>query len=313
MRYLVTGGGGFIGSNIVHRLLAEGHEVTVLDDFSSGRRENLEDVKESIRLIEGDLRDSKVLQEALRGQDYCLHQGAVPSVPRSIADPWTTHDVNVNGTLRLLETARDTDISRIVIASSSSVYGDTPTLPKREDMTPRPISPYAVSKMVCEHYASVWTATFGVPVICLRYFNVFGPRQDPTSQYSAVIPLFVSAILNGKPPTIFGDGQTSRDFCYVENVVAANLCACTAPEEACGQAFNIACGERTTLNELVSEINQLLGTNIEPNYGPDRPGDVKHSLADIGKARELLGYDPQYNFAQGLKLAIDWYRADAAK
>jgi nucleoside-diphosphate-sugar epimerase len=311
MKYLVTGGGGFIGSNIVHHLLDNEHDVTVLDDFSSGRKENLADVADRIRLVEGDLRNETVLKDALTGQDYCLHQAAVPSVPRSIADPWTTHDVNISGTLRLLNTARDTGIKRIVIASSSSVYGNTPTLPKHEDMPPQPISPYAVSKLVCEYYARVWYETFGVPTVCLRYFNVFGPRQDPKSQYSAVIPLFVTAILNGKPPTIFGDGLTSRDFCFVENVIQANLRACTAPEEACGQAFNVACGERITLNELVAEINRLLGADIEPTYEPERGGDIKHSLADISKAKELLAYDPKFDFAEGLERAIDWYRKDA--
>jgi len=311
MRYLVTGGGGFIGSNIVHHLVDQGHQVTVLDDFSTGRRENLAGVADRIRLVEGDIRDVNVLKDALGDQDYCLHQCAVPSVPRSIADPWTSHDVNVNGTLRLLELARDSAVRRVVIASSSSVYGDTPTLPKHEDMLPEPISPYAVSKLTCEHYGRVWHETFDLPTVCLRYFNVFGPRQDPTSQYSAVIPLFVTAMLRSERPTIFGDGLTSRDFCYVDNVVDANLLACTADEQACGKAFNIACSSRVTLNELVSEINTVLGTSIEPRYGPERPGDVKHSLASIEKARQTLGYSCRTDFAAGLRRVIEWYRGAA--
>ena len=225
-----------------------------------------------------------------------------------MADPSTSHDVNVNGTLRLLEFARDTDLRRIVIASSSSVYGNTPTLPKHEDMVPQPVSPYAVSKLVCEDYARVWHEAFGVRTVCLRYFNVFGPRQDPTSQYSAVIPLFVTAILGGDRPTIFGDGLTSRDFCYIDNVVEANLLACTAAEEACGQVFNIACNARVTLNDLVAEINNVLGANIEPLYAEERPGDVKYSLAAIEKAERLLGYSVHADFAAGLELAIEWYR-----
>ena len=308
MKYLVTGGGGFIGSNIVHHLVEKEHEVTVLDDFSSGRRENLASIAGRIRVIEGDIRDVDVLKQALRDQDFCLHQAAVPSVPRSMADPSTSHDVNVNGTLRLLEFARDTDLRRIVIASSSSVYGNTPTLPKHEDMVPQPVSPYAVSKLVCEEYARVWHEAFGVRTVCLRYFNVFGPRQDPTSQYSAVIPLFVTAILGGDRPTIFGDGLTSRDFCYIDNVVEANLLACTAAEEACGQVFNIACNARVTLNDLVAEINNVLGADIEPLYAEERPGDVKHSLAAIEKAERLLGYSVHADFAAGLELAIEWYR-----
>jgi len=313
MKYLVTGGGGFIGSNIVHHLVEKEHEVTVLDDFSSGRRENLAEVADRIRIIEGDIRDVDVLKHALRDQDFCLHQAAVPSVPRSMADPWTSHDVNVNGTVRLLELARDTDLQRIVIASSSSVYGNTPTLPKHEDMTAQPVSPYAVSKLVCEYYARAWHEAFGLRTVCLRYFNVFGPRQDPTSQYSAVIPLFVTAMLGGKQPTIFGDGLTSRDFCYIDNVVEANLLACTADEDACGQVFNIACNARTTLNDLVTEINKVLGTNIEPLFGPERAGDVKHSLAAIEKAEQLLGYSVPADFTTGLGRAVEWYRRQTPK
>jgi len=308
MKYLVTGGGGFIGSNIVRHLVADGQDVTVFDDFSSGRRSNLADVAEKVHLIEGDIRDVDLLSESLRDQDYCLHQAAVPSVPRSLADPWRSHDVNVNGTMRLLEIARNSGVRRVVIASSSSVYGNIPTLPKEEQMNPQPVSPYAASKLVCEYYGRVWHEAFGVPTICLRYFNVFGPRQDPTSQYSAVIPLFIAAMLRGEQPTIFGDGLTSRDFCYVDNVVEANLLACSAPQEACGEVFNIACNQRITLNELVSEINNVLGTSIEPLYGPERPGDVKHSLASIDKAEQMLGYSPGTDFASGLRLAVDWYK-----
>ena len=313
MKYLVTGGGGFIGSNIAHHLVEKEHEVTVLDDFSSGRKQNLADIAGRIRVIEGDIRDVDVLKQALRDQDFCLHQAAVPSVPRSMADPWTSHDVNVNGTLRLLELARDTDLRRIVIASSSSVYGNTPTLPKHEDMIPQPVSPYAVSKLVCEYYARVWHEAFGVHTVCLRYFNVFGPRQDPTSQYSAVIPLFAMAMLAGDQPTVFGDGLTSRDFCYVDNVVEANLLACTAAEEACGQVFNIACNARITLNDLVAEINKVAGTDIEPLYAPERPGDVKHSLAAIEKAERLLGYSARTDFAAGLGIAVEWYRRQESR
>lgn len=314
MKYLVTGGAGFIGANLAEALLTRGHAVVVLDNFSTGLRHNLtgfEQYRSRFRLIEGDLRDLDTCREACRSVDYVLHQGALGSVPRSIAHPLTTNENNVTGTLNLFIAARDENVKRIVFASSSSVYGNSKTLPKVESMIPHPISPYAASKNMCEMYGRIFYELYDTEIIALRYFNVFGRRQDPNSTYAAVIPLFVKALLRGEQPVIYGDGLQSRDFSYIDNVVEANILAACAPKEACGKVFNIACGQRTTLNDLYEKICALLNIRIEPRYLAARLGDVKHSLADISLAQKILGYQPIYNVFQGLELAIDWYREHA--
>jgi len=305
--YLVTGGAGFIGSHIVEELVRRGEQVRVLDNFSTGRRENIAPFLERIELIEGDLRDLPTVRRAVEGVDYVLHQGALPSVPRSIADPLTSNAANITGTLHLLVAARDAGVKRVVYASSSAVYGDSPTLPKREDMLPAPKSPYAVSKLSGEHYCQVFTQVYGLETVSLRYFNVFGPRQDPTSQYAAVIPIFITAMLRGEPPPVHGDGLQSRDFTYVTNNVQANLLAATTPGIA-GRVFNIACGRRYTLLELIAALNDILGTHIEPVHTPPRPGDVRHSLADITAAQEAMGYQVEVDFYEGLRRTVEWYR-----
>lgn len=307
-RYLVTGGAGFIGSNIARRLVADGHEVVVLDNFSSGHRRNLADLEGRFTLIEGDLRSEADVERAVDGVDYVIHQAAIPSVARSVENPFPTNDANITGTLRLLWASHRAGVKRVVQASSSSVYGETPTLPKVEDMAPAPLSPYAVSKLTAEFYAQTFTSTYGLEVVSLRYFNVFGPWQDPASEYAAVIPKFITLMLQGKRPMIFGDGLQSRDFSYIDNVVQANLKACTAPG-AGGLAFNIACGERIDLLELVATINRILGTELDPVLADPRPGDIKHSLADIEQARRILGYEVEVDFAEGIGRAVDWYRA----
>jgi UDP-glucose 4-epimerase len=284
-----------------------GERVRVLDDFSTGKRENLSAFLEDIELVEGDLRDPSAVRRAAEGVEYILHQGALPSVQRSIDDPLTSHAVNTTGTLNLLVAAREAGVKRVVYAASSSVYGDSPTLPKREDMIPRPKSPYAVSKLTGEQYCRAFTEVYGLETVCLRYFNVFGPRQDPTSQYSGVIPLFVTAMLKGEPPTVHGDGLQSRDFSYIANVVHANLLASTAPGVA-GRVFNIACGERYTLLDMIAALNDILGTQIEPVHVDPRVGDVRHSLADISAAEEALGYRVLVDFYDGLRQTVAWYR-----
>ncbi len=307
MKYLVTGGAGFIGSNIVEELLRRGHQVRVLDNFATGRRENLTPFLDRIELIEGDLRSYHIVREAVDGMDFILHQGALPSVPRSIKDPITSNEVNVAGTLNILDAARDAGVKRVVFASSSSIYGDSEKLPKQEDMTPNPLSPYAVSKLAGEKYCQVFARIYGLHTVALRYFNVFGPRQDPTSQYSAVIPKFITAILNNKQPTIYGDGTQSRDFTYVTNVVEANILA-TEADFPPGMVFNCACHERIDLNQLVKDINEILGKHIEPLYTDPRPGDVKHSFADIERIQKYLGYRPKVYFREGLEKTIEWYK-----
>ena len=309
--HLVTGGAGFIGSNIVRELVARGEGVRVLDNFSTGRRENLAEVLNDIELIEGDVRDPSACRRAVAGVEYVLHQGAIPSVQRSVDDPSISNDANVSGTLNLLIAARDAGVRRVVYASSSSVYGDSPTLPKHEDMTPRPRSPYAVSKLAAEYYCQVFTEVYGLETVSLRYFNVFGPRQDPTSQYSAVIPLFVQAMLAGEPPVVYGDGLQSRDFTYVSNNVEANLLAATVPGVA-GRVFNIACGKRYTLLDLIAMLNDILGTRIDPVFAPPRHGDVKHSLADIRLAQEQMSYTVDVDFETGLERTVTWYREHGA-
>jgi nucleoside-diphosphate-sugar epimerase len=304
---LVTGGAGFIGSNLVRALLARGDHVRVLDNLSTGRLANVDDLVDQIELFEADLRDVETIRTALRGVEAVFHQAALPSVARSVADPLSSHDVNASGTLSLLLAARDAGVRRFVFASSSSVYGDTPALPKSEDLPTSPLSPYAVSKLSAESYCRVFTRLYGLETVSLRYFNVFGPRQDPGSAYAAVIPLFIDAMLNGQRPRINGDGSQSRDFSYIDNVVQANLLAAERPQIG-GEVFNVACGERATLLDLVAALNRILGTSIEPEFGPPRAGDVQHSQADISRARDRLGYVPLVRFEAGLERTVAWYR-----
>jgi UDP-glucose 4-epimerase len=305
--YLVTGGAGFIGSHIVEALVEDGQRVRVLDNLSTGRRENIASLLGRVEFIEGDLRDEETVRRAVEGVDFVLHEGAIASVVRSVQDPIHTETANVVGTLNLLLSARDAGVRRVVYASSSSVYGDSPTLPKVETIPPRPKSPYAVSKMAMEYHCRIFGELHGLETVGLRYFNVFGPRQDPASEYAAVIPKFVTAMLRGAPPTIDGDGTQSRDFTYVSNVVAANLLASTAPGMS-GRVFNAAVGARYTLLELVDTLNEILGTQIQPRFGPARPGDVKHSQADISLIKEC-GYQAQVDFPTGLAKTVEWYAA----
>jgi nucleoside-diphosphate-sugar epimerase len=308
----VTGGAGFIGSNLVAALLERGDSVCVLDDFSTGRRENLAFVEGStaerrFRLVEGDMRRMEVVRDAMAGAEYVLHQAALGSVPKSIADPLTTHDVNLNGHMNVLIAARDGGVKRLVCAGSSSSYGDTPTLPKVETMPAKPLSPYAVTKYAQEVYCQVFTRVYGLETVVLRYFNIYGPHQDPFSQYAAVIPLFVKGLLDDQPPTINGDGLQTRDFTFIEDCIQANLKACEAPGAA-GEVFNVATGNRVTLLELYALLCDVLHKDLPPVHGPERAGDIKHSLADIGKAERGLGYAPRYDIRSGLMKAIDWYR-----
>ncbi len=309
--YLVTGGAGFIGSHIVEALVERNESVVVLDNLSTGKAENLADWRSRLTFIEGDLRDMDMVRKACRGADYVLHQGALPSVPRSIADPVASNEVNVTGTLNVLVAAREAGVRRVVYAGSSSAYGDTPTLPKRESMPANPLSPYAITKYTGELYCQVFPRLYGLETVVLRYFNVFGPRQDPASQYAAVIPKFITALQRGEAPAIYGDGEQSRDFTYVGNVVAANLLACTAPG-AVGQVINIACGARITLNKLVEILRGILGADCVPQYAPARPGDVKHSLADTTRATELLGYTVSVPLEEGLARTAQWFAGQAA-
>ena len=307
MKVLVTGGAGFIGSNIVEELLKRDYQVRVLDNFSTGKRDNIKDFVNDIELIEGDIRSYHIVKEAVKGIDVVLHQAALPSVPRSIKDPITTSEVNVNGTLNILESSVTEGVQRVVYASSSSVYGDNPELPKREDMSLNPLSPYAVSKLAGEKYCRVFSKIYGIETVILRYFNVFGPKQDPTSQYSAVIPKFIKSIMKDEKPVIYGDGEQSRDFTYVANVVNANVLASTNSCDS-GVVLNCACGEQTSLNKLVSLINSNLNKSIESIYENHRAGDIKHSLAMIELAKEEIGYEPSVNFEKGLELTIENYK-----
>ena len=305
---LVTGGAGFIGSALVRALLARGDRVRVFDNFFSGKRENLAEVAGDVELIEADLRDDVTLARALAGIELVFHEAAIPSVPRSLVDPVASHDVNASGTLKLLQAARQAGVRRVVYAASSSAYGDTPTLPKVETMRPMPLSPYAVSKLAGELYCRVFSGAYGLETVCLRYFNVFGPRQDPKSEYAAVIPRFVTAALAGREVTIYGDGTQSRDFCFIDNTVEANLLAGSAPGVA-GEVFNVACGAATTLNEVVRLVGERVGHEIPVRHVERRTGDVKHSLADIGAARDRLGYRAAISFAEGLARTVAWYAA----
>jgi len=305
--YVVTGGAGFIGSHIVEELLRRNETVRVIDNFSTGKWENVEPFEGGAEIIEADIAEGKNLSGFLKGADYVIHQAAIPSVPKSILDPVRSHHANVNGTLQLLNASREANVKRIVYASSSSVYGDSPTLPKHEGMMPNPLSPYGAQKLFAEIYCQVFSRAYGLETVSLRYFNVFGPRQDSTSQYSGVLALFIPAVLQNKRPTIYGDGLQSRDFTYVQNVVEANLQACTVPVVA-GQVFNVACGDRITVNSMLQQINKITGKDIAPIYADPRPGDIKHSQADITRAREHLGYQPKVSFEEGLRNTIEWYR-----
>jgi UDP-glucose 4-epimerase len=310
MNVLVTGGAGFIGSHIAASLARAGHNVRVLDNFATGRRSNLAAIGEAVEVIEGDIQSYERVHNAVRGCEIVLHQAALPSVPRSIQDPLTSNAVNVIGTLNVLLAARDEGVRRVVCASSSSVYGANRDLPKRETMTPLPISPYAVGKLAGEGFCRSFGEVYGLETVALRYFNIFGPRQDPRSQYAAVVPKFIESLLAGQRPVIYGDGEQSRDFTSVENVVDANLRAIDAPGVA-GRVYNIACGERVTLNELFSELCELTGSDLEPEYAPARTGDVLHSLADISRAREELGYAPAVRLGEGLARAVEHFQADS--
>jgi nucleoside-diphosphate-sugar epimerase len=306
-QYLVTGGAGFIGSHLVHRLVADGQKVRVLDNFATGKKANLADVMDKIELVEGDLRVPADCGRACKGVEIIFHEAALPSVPKSVADPLSTHDVNINGTFNILIAARDCGCRRLIYAASSSAYGDQLESPKRESMRPAPLSPYALHKLVGEYYLSVFHKCYSLETLALRYFNVFGPRQDPKSQYAAAIPAFVASILNDEPPTIYGDGEQTRDFTFIDNVVHGNMLAAKAPK-ACGEAINVACAESVTINRTIQLINELLGKNVKPVYTDVRPGDVKHSLADITLARKIIGFEPIVSFADGLRQAIQWYR-----
>lgn len=302
--FLVTGGAGFIGSNLVDRLLELGHRVRVIDNFSTGLRTNLAHVQDSVELIEGDIQSYERVHNSVLGIDFVVHLAALPSVPRSVQDPLTSHQVNTTGTLNVLSAARDAGVKRVVIASSSSVYGANPALPKREDMTLLPISPYGASKVAAESYCRAFSEVYGLETVALRYFNVFGPRQNPRSQYSAVIPRFIELAKEGKPVTIFGDGEQIRDFTFVSNVVEATVAATSAPK-ASGHAMNIACGAAVSLLELVRTIEAALGTEIAREFAPTRPGDIKASYADISMAKELLGYEPAVCLEDGIRRTVD--------
>src|SRR2546428_2549816 len=309
--YLITGGAGFIGSNLVHALVASGQRIRVLDNLATGRLDNLEPVRGAIEFVQGDIRSLETCRKAMQDVRFVLHQAAIPSVPRSFEDPISSSAVNIHGTLNLLIAARDQRIERFVYASSSSVYGDTPTLPKVEGMTPGPQSPYAVSKLTGEHFCLVFAHAYGLPTVCLRYFNVYGPRQDPTSTYAAVIPRFIMHCLRATMATIFGDGTQSRDFTFVEDCVTANLMACEASISG-GEVCNIGSGSRISIAELYALIRRITRSGGSPRFEPPRPGDVKHSLADITRAKVLLGYTPRYDLESGLTRTVEWFRSRVA-
>jgi UDP-N-acetylglucosamine 4-epimerase len=310
-RFLVTGVAGFIGSNLAEALLRLGYRVIGLDNFSTGKRENLAGFidEPGFTLVEGDIRNPYTCMDACAGIDFVLHQAAWGSVPKSIEMPLIYEDINIKGTLNMLEAARQNGVKKFIYASSSSVYGDDASLPKKEGMEGRPLSPYALTKMVNEHYGNLYTKLYGLDTYGLRYFNVFGKRQDPNGPYAAVIPRFIKQLLKDEQPMLYGDGMQSRDFTYVENVIEANLKACNASHEAAGQVFNIACGDRKYLIDVYNVICNALGKDIKPVFGPNRRGDIRHSNADISKAKELLGYDPEWSFESGIAATIDWYRS----
>lgn len=305
--YLVTGGAGFIGSHIVERLVGRGDRVRVFDNLMTGKRENIAHLEDRIEFVLGDIRDPEAIRKAVEGVDTIFHEAAIPSVPRSVQDPQLNHDANVNGTFNVLMAAREAGVRRVVYAASSSAYGEIGTGEKREDQLPSPLSPYAVAKLVGEYYCQVFTRVYGLETVSLRYFNVFGPRQDPSSPYSGVISKFVTCLLEGQRPVIFGDGEQSRDFTYVANVVEANLRAAESPD-AVGEVINMGLNQRTTLNQLLAALQKIVGTKIEPVYEPPRAGDIRHSLADISRAEKLLGFKPSIGLEEGLKATVDWYR-----
>lgn len=307
--YLITGVAGFIGSSIARALLARGETVRGIDNYATGKKENIDEIAGSIDFHEGDITDLDAMHRACRGVDFVLHQAAIPSVPKSVVDPLGSNCANVDGTVNVLVAARDAKVKRVVYAASSSAYGDTPTLPKHEAMKPDPISPYAVAKLASEHYMVSFYRCYGLETVCLRYFNIFGPRQDPSSPYSGVLAKFITQMLRGEQPIIFGDGEQSRDFTYIDNAVEANLLACKADAaRAAGEVFNVATGRRVTLNETYRALQPLTSYTGEPKYGPSRGGDVKHSLADISKAQAGLGYKPKIDFEEGLRRTVEWYR-----
>jgi len=307
--YLITGIAGFIGSSLARALVSRGDQVRGIDNFSTGKRENVAEILDRIDFHEADILDLEAMRKACAGADYVLHQAAIPSVPKSVQDPLGSNRANIDGTVNVLVAARDAKVKRVVYAASSSAYGDTPTLPKHEAMKPDPISPYAVAKLASEHYMTSFYRCYGLETVSLRYFNIFGPRQDPSSPYSGVLAKFITTMLNGQQPTIFGNGEQSRDFTYIDNAVSANLLACEAPAtNASGQAFNIATGRRATLNETFQLLQGLTGYAGEPRYATEREGDIKHSLADISSAESALGYKPFVNFEEGLRRTVEWYR-----
>ena len=308
--FLVTGGAGFIGSNLVAALVDAGATVRVLDNFATGRRENLDGLWNRFEMVEGSITDPATCAAACDGIDYVLHEAAIPSVPRSVADPKSSHDTCATGTLNMLVAARDAGVKRFVYAASSSAYGDTPTLPKVESMPSQPRSPYAVAKLTGEHYCQAFSVVYGFETVALRYFNIFGPRQDPASQYSAVVPLFITKAASGEAPTIDGDGEQTRDFTYVENAVRANLLACTAPSAtAVGRVFNVGCGDRISINQLWDAIQEAMGTSLDAIRGPAREGDVRDSLASLERARAGLGYEVAIPLSEGLRKTVDWLAA----
>ncbi len=309
--YLVTGGAGFIGSNVVHHLVGRGERARVLDNFSTGRRENLAGLDGRVDVVEADLCDREAVARAVKGVRYILHFGALPSVIRSVEDPWSANAVNIDGTLNLLLAARDAGVERVVFSSSSSVYGDTPVLPKHEDMTPMPLSPYALHKLAGEHYCRMFYHLYGLKTFSLRYFNVFGPRQNPKSDYAAVIPLFIRAYLEDRAPVIHGDGKQTRDFTFVEDIISANMACCHAPDRAAGGFYNVAWGNRISINELADTIAGILGKSMKPVHDAARAGDVRDSQADARRAKEFLGWEPRISFDEGLARTIQWYRASA--
>ncbi|NQU74828.1 MAG: SDR family oxidoreductase [Planctomycetes bacterium] len=308
-RYLVTGGAGFIGCNLVRFLLSKGQDVVVVDNYATGKRENLAELAGRYEMVESDIRDRPAMDKAVAGVSAVFHEAAIGSVPRSVANPVESHEVNVSGTVTVLEAARTAGVKRVIFAASSSAYGDQPDSPKHEKMLPCPISPYAAGKLACEAYMQAYAGAYGMETLCLRYFNVFGPYQDPRGAYAAVIPAFVAAMLGSDRPVVFGDGEQTRDFCYIDNVCQANWLAANAPADVCrGQAINIACNYSTSLNEILELLRDLLDSDLLAKYEPERPGDVKHSLADYSLARETIGYEPQVYFEEGLRQAIDWYK-----
>jgi UDP-glucose 4-epimerase len=308
--YLITGIAGFIGSSLARAVLAQGDQVRGIDNLSTGKRENLAEIANRVDFREADLADMDAVHSACAGVDYLLHQAAIPSVPKSVLDPLGSNRANVDATVNVLVAARDAKVKRVVYAASSSAYGDTPTLPKREDMPPNPISPYAVAKLASEYYMISFYRCYGLETVCLRYFNIFGPRQDPTSPYSGVLAKFITQMLQGETPTILGDGEQSRDFTYIDNAVNANLLACKAPAaDVAGRVINVATGRRVDLNETFKILKQLIGFPGEVKYGPERAGDVRHSLADMTRAEKHLGYKPSVSFEDGLRRTIDWYRS----